>query len=199
MTETQLAIAGISSGLLNLIATVPYILDVLRGNTKPERATWWMWFILSVVGFFAQLAAGAHWSLVLSATSSIVGGITALLSIKYGFGRFHRRDGAALFITGLGVMLSFVYRDPLIAVVTVVLIDALGGGLTLYKTWYAPYTENLLAWQISTVGTLCGVLAVGKYHPAIFLSPLSNFLINVMMLVLILYRRPRVRVQPTDI
>lgn len=199
MAETQLAVLGISSGLINLAATVPYIRDILRGNTKPERATYWMWFTLSLVGFFAQLAGGARWSLILSLSSTIVGGVTAVLSIKYGYGRFHLRDGLALIITALGIALSFIYHSPLLALLTVVLIDLVGASLTLYKTWYAPFTENLLAWQISIAGTLCGVLAVGQYSPVIFLSPLSNFLINVFMVALIISRRPKVTYQPADI
>lgn len=199
MTETQLATLGISSGVINLIATIPYIRDILRGNTKPERATYWIWFILSFVGFFAQLAGGARWSLLLSLSSTIAGGVTAVLSLKYGYGRFHRRDGIALIVTGIGVITSLIYQSPLVAVATVVLIQVIAAGLTLYKTWYAPYTENYLAWRISSVGTLCGVLAVGEYHPAIFLSPLANFMINILMVIIIFTRRPRVIHQPADI
>ncbi len=75
-----------------------------------------MWFSLSLVGFFGQLAGGARWSLVLALSSTIVGGATALLSIKYGYGRFHRRDAIALLVTVTGIALSLVYDNPLIVV-----------------------------------------------------------------------------------
>ncbi len=199
MNETTLAILGITSGVLNLLASIPYFLDIFRGNTKPERATWWMWFILSFVGLFAQAAGGAKWSLVLSLTSTLVGGATALLSIKYGFGRFHRRDAVGLMIAGLGIVFSFVFRNSIFAVLTIVLIESVAGGLTVYKTWYAPRTENLTAWSISTIGVTCGFLAVGQYRPVIFLSPLSNVTINVLMLSVIIYRRGKVKHQPIDV
>ena len=189
MNETLLAGLGITAGLINLLASIPYFLDIFRGNTKPERATWWMWFSLSLVGFFGQLAGGARWSLVLALSSTIVAGVTALLSIKYGYGRFHRRDGIALLLTAIGIALSLAYNNPLIVIGVVVAIEVLAGGLTLYKTWYSPLTESFTSWRISTVGVTCGLLAVGNYTPAIFLSPLSNFLINISMVLIIFYRR----------
>ena len=192
MNETVLATLGITSGIINLIASIPYFIDIFRGNTKPERATWWMWFALGTVGFFGQVAGGARWSLVLAASSIVVAGATALLSIKYGYGKFHLRDGAALVMTVFGIALSVVYSSPLIAVATVLVIEAVAGGLTIYKTWYAPLTENIASWSISTIGVTCGLLAVGDYHPTIFLLPLANFLINVLMVMTILYRRSKV-------
>jgi hypothetical protein len=199
MSETSLAIFGISAGLLNLVASIPYFIDIFRGNTEPERATWWMWFALSTVGLFAQLAAGARWSLILAISSAVVGGATAVLSVKYGYGKFHRRDGVALAITAIGIALSIIFNSPLIAVSTVVLIDAIAGALTIYKTWYAPRTESHLAWGISTVAVTCGLLAVGQYHPAIFLAPLTNFIINILMLAIITFRRNKIAAQPADI
>jgi len=199
MNETVLATLGITSGVINLGASIPYFIDIFRGNTKPERATWWMWFALGAVGLFGQIAGGARWSLVLSVSSVLVAGATALLSIKYGYGRFHRRDGISLLVTVIGIVLSLIYNSPLIVVATVVVIDSIAGGLTLYKTWFAPLTENLTAWSTSTVGVTCGLLAVGDFRPVIFLSPLSNFLVNILMVVIILGRRSHVKRQPADV
>ena len=199
MSETVLATLGITAGVINLSASIPYFIDIFRGNTKPERATWWIWFSLGAVSLFGQIAGGARWSLILSASSVIVAGATALLSIKYGYGRFHRRDGVALVITAIGIVLSLAYNNPLIVVAIVVIIDAVAGGLTLYKTWFAPLTENITAWSISTVGVTCGLLAVGDFRPVVFLSPLFNFLINVSMVTVILYRRNLVKKQPDDV
>lgn len=199
MNDTVLATLGITAGIINLVASIPYFIDIFRGNTKPERATWWMWFTLSTVSLFGQRAGGARWSLILSVSSAIVGGATAVLSIKYGYGKFHRRDALALVATAVGTVLSVVYDNPLIVIATVTIIDVVACGLTLYKTWHAPFTENLTAWSVSTIGVTCGLLAVGNYRPAIFLSPLSNFLINVLMVATIIYRRPRVGAQPADV
>lgn len=198
MNETVLATLGIAAGIINLSASIPYFIDIFRGNTKPERATWWMWFALGSVGLFGQIAGGARWSLILAITSVLVAGATAALSLKYGYGKFRRRDGIALLITAVGIVLSLVYRNPLIVISTIFIIDSIAGGLTIYKTWYAPLTESIAAWSISTVGVTFGLLAVGSYRPAIFLLPLSNFLVNLLMVTVIVVRRSRVKEQPQN-
>lgn len=181
------------------MASIPYFVDIFRGNTKPERATWWIWFMLATVSFFAQLSAGAKWSLVLAASSALVAGATAILSIRYGFGSFHRRDAISIVVTVAGILFAYIYKSPLIALFTVLVIDGMAAGLTLYKTWYAPRSENLMAWSISTVAVACGVLSVGTYQIAILLSPLSNLLVNVLMVGVIMLRQKKVLVQPIDV
>lgn len=126
-------------------------------------------------------------------------GATAVLSVKYGYGTFRQRDGVALLVTAIGIMLSLIYKSPLIVISTIFVIDSIAGGLTIYKTWYAPLTESIAAWSISTTGVTLGLLAVGDYRPAIFLLPLSNFLVNALMVAVILIRRSRVKKQPQDI
>ncbi|HSX05101.1 MAG TPA: hypothetical protein VLF69_01385 [Candidatus Saccharimonadales bacterium] len=197
MTEAALATLGVLSGVLNTLAFVPYIRAIVRGKAKPQRTTFWIWFVVSAVGFFGQQAGGAQWSLVWAFSGLLGTLVVASLSIKYGYGTFHWRDGLSLAVTAVGAVLAVVLHSPLLAVTTAVLIDAVGAGLTVHKTWLAPYTEPLFAWTISLVAALCGVLAVGRWQPAIFLAPLFNLVMNVSMVGLIAYRRPRLA--PTDV
>ena len=127
MSETVLATIGVAAGIINLTASIPYFIDIFRGNTKPERATWWIWFALGSVGLFGQIAGGARWSLVLATTSVLVAGATAVLSVKYGYGKFHTRDGVALLITAVGIVLSFIYHNPLIVISAIFIIDSIAG------------------------------------------------------------------------
>lgn len=187
---TELAVFGIASGILNIVAFIPYIREILRGNTKPQRATYWIWFTVSAVGFLGQRAGGAHWSLVWAFSSLLGTGIVASLSVKYGYDTFHLRDGLGLTAATIGAVLALLLHSPLIAVLTAVLIDAVGSGPTLHKTWLAPATEPLFAWILSLIAATCGVMAVGRWQPTIFLAPLLNFTINVLMVGLIAYHKP---------
>ncbi|MGZ6005484.1 MAG: hypothetical protein ACXWLH_05040 [Candidatus Saccharimonadales bacterium] len=193
------AVIGVLGGLINTSALFPYVKDILAGNTKPERATWWVWLVLSSTSCIAQIVSGAKWSLVYSISSLI--GITtiAVLSLKYGYGHFHRRDTLALVATGIGVVISYLLKDPLLAVLTVIAVDFAGGGLTLYKTWFAPHTENLLAWNMSIVGGILAFVAVGNYKPAIYLPSLSVVIYNLLLVSIIIYRRDKVGAEPADI
>ena len=61
MGQQLLAVLGIASAVVNTIGLVPYLRDIFRHKTKPERAAWWIWLTLNMIAFFAQLAAGATW------------------------------------------------------------------------------------------------------------------------------------------
>lgn len=199
MDSTVLAVIGVAAGLVNIAALVPYLRDIFRGNTKPERATWWVWLALSLTSFVAQVVSGAEWSLVFGATSLAAVGFIAFLSLKYGYGRFHKRDTVALVFTAFGIAVSFILKDPLLAVLAVILVDFSGGWLTLYKTWQAPHTENLAAWVISTFGGFLAILAVGDYKPAIYLPPLSVSIYNLLLIIVIVHRRGKVTSEPRDL
>jgi hypothetical protein len=60
--------AGIVAGLANLAGFIPYIRDIFRHKTKPERAMWWIYSMLFMVLWAAQLGAGATWLLISTAT-----------------------------------------------------------------------------------------------------------------------------------
>ena len=63
----MLQIFGYFSALLSIIMIAPYIRDIFRLETKPERGSWFIWTVLGFIAFFSQLAKGATDSLWLTA------------------------------------------------------------------------------------------------------------------------------------
>lgn len=47
-------IFSIVSALIILAGAPPYLRDIMRGKTKPERATWFIWAMLGIIAFSAQ-------------------------------------------------------------------------------------------------------------------------------------------------
>ena len=45
----MLQLFGLIAGDLVILANIPYMRDILRGKTKPERASWLIWFTLGVI------------------------------------------------------------------------------------------------------------------------------------------------------
>ena len=71
ITRVQ-ATFGVLAGLLQLAASAPYIRDIVRGSTKPQRATWTIWTTLSFVVLASQWASGATWSLALTIGAGVL-------------------------------------------------------------------------------------------------------------------------------
>src|SRR5579872_5563223 len=112
MNVSTLALFGISSALFSLLGFSFYIRNILKRKTKPERSSWWIWTILMAAIFFAQAAAGSTWSLCLTGALLVGNLISAILSIKYGYGHFITRDFIALLATVAGLYLWKVTDNP---------------------------------------------------------------------------------------
>ena len=189
MTTTTLAAFGIASFVINTVGLIPYVRDILGHKTKPQRATWWIWLALNCIALAAQVAAGARWSLLFTAGSLLAVLLIALLSIKYGYGKFERKDGLSLMVALGGVVLWVLTKQPLAALLIVMAIDLIGYGLTFAKTWRAPHTETLIAWVLSGVAGTLGVLAVGDWDLAKLIYPLYITVVNWLLALMIMYRR----------
>jgi hypothetical protein len=189
VSTTLLATFGILSAVVNTIGMIPYVKDVFKHKTKPERATWWIWLALGAVAISAQVAAGSTWSLFMVGAQTAAVATIAFLSLKYGYGTFKRKDFISLIIAMFGLMLWKITSDPLYALLIVVAVDAIAVWLTATKTWKAPNTETLIAWIFSSLAGLFGLLAVGKIDLAQIIYPLYILIANSTVTWIIIYRR----------
>jgi hypothetical protein len=73
---------GIIAGCISALACIPYFISIIRGKTKPNRATWWIWSWLGVLLFFSYKASGATDTLWVALVYMITPLITALLSLN---------------------------------------------------------------------------------------------------------------------
>jgi hypothetical protein len=191
MNENLLAVFGVWSAVVNTIGLFPYVRDILKHKTKPERATWWIWLLLNVIALFAQLAAGATWSTLMTVATILSVGLIAVLSVKYGYGTFAKKDFVALIIASMGALISFFIKSPLLALLVVISVDFMGYWLTFTKSWKAPHTETLSAWIFALMSAFFGAVAVGKWDFVELLYP-TYFLIGNTALVLVIYTRRKV-------
>ena len=191
MHDTVLAAFGIASGLINTVAVVPYIRDIFRHETKPERATWWVFLALSAFALVGQVQAGVRWALLMTIADALTAGVIAVCSLWFGYGRLERRDWISLAMAAVGIGISQALRSPLLALLVVIAVDASGLWLTIYKTWEAPYSETLASWVLATVADVCGVIAVGRLDPVQVLYPAYILAANGLLTGVIIVRRPR--------
>lgn len=190
MSHELLVYLGIAAGVINTIGLLPYLRDIFRHKTKPERATWWIWLVLNFIALSAQWAAGATWSLGLTVGQIVAVGFIAILSITHGFGTFRAKHYISLLIAAAGIGLWKLTNDPLVALVVVVAIDFMAFWLTIVKTWHAPRTETLSAWVFATVAGACGVVAVGDYGDVTkMIYPFYILIGNSFLVWVIVYRR----------
>jgi hypothetical protein len=191
VSTTLLATSGILSAVVNTIGVVPYIKDIFKHKTKPERASWWIWVALGSVAFAAQLSAGSTWSLFMTGAELIEMLFIAFLSLRYGYGKFQKRDYLSLLIAICGLILWKFTDNPIYALCIVICIDALGSWLTIVKTWQAPSTETFISWLCAGLAGMLAALAVGKLNGAQLIYPLYIMMVNTFVAWIIIYRRKK--------
>jgi hypothetical protein len=188
----MLVFFGILSGIVSALSYPPYIFAILQGRERPERISYLIWSLLAVVAFFSQLALGAHDSLWLPFVHSLGTTLVFVLSLRYGFGGLMKRDLLALLAVAAVLVIWYVTKQPALAVYLVIVIDALGAGLTLMKAYQLPKTEVRASWALSGLGGLLAIFAVGSATPELLAYPIyisvSSFAI---ILAIMLGRRRR--------
>jgi hypothetical protein len=158
-------------GILMIAGAPPYLKDILNGKTKPERATWFIWSILGVVAFLAQLKLHGKWSLIYLGADAIGNILVFCLSLKFGTAGWSLTDKIALAIAAIGIIVCLVYRQPLVALAGVIMADISGSTLTIIKTYKHPESETSITWIFLGTASLLGALSVGRLDWELLLYP----------------------------
>ena len=115
-------IAGITAGIFSLTAYVPYILSIVRKETRPNRASWIIWLAVSAIITLSYRDAGATYAFWAPAGYTLGSTVVTILAIKYGVGGWTRFDRTCLMGAGIGLVLWRTFDSPM----TALLINLLG-------------------------------------------------------------------------
>ncbi len=181
----MLGALGYVTGILSFICYLPYIRDILKGTTKPERASWLIWSVLSSIQLFAQLNKGATNSLWLIGVQT--GGVIVIffLSILYGRGKLLKRDFAALLAAAFGLFIWYITKEATWALIITIIIDFIGGSLTVVKAYEHPKSETMSTWLLSGIAGIFGSFAVGTLNWVLLLFPVYVIIINFAVVIAI--------------
>ena len=181
---------GLLAGLLSLAAFVPYIIAIVKGATKPNRATWWIWTTNGLILLASYYASGAE-STVWVAVGYFVGSLlTAVLALRYGEGGWSSFDRSCLLGAGSGLLFWWMFNSSIVALVTTLSVDFAGALPTIRKAYRAPETEDRVAWGLFIFGNTVNLLAVEAWSFGIAVYPVYMFLASGTIAALVLRPRP---------
>jgi hypothetical protein len=181
-----LPIAGVIAGIITLVAYVPYIRDIFKGTTKPVRATWFIWTVLSGIALASQLASDGHWSVIMTLVQMFGVATVFILSIKRGYGSLNKQEVISLAVAAVGLGLWAATDKPLLALLCVVAVDAAGSWLTVFKSYKDPDSETLSTWILDCVSSIFALIAIGSLNYTLILYPGYLFIANGAVVVVII-------------
>lgn len=139
-----------------------YLYETIAGNTKPNRITWLLWAIFSMIIFTAQEAQGLEeiaWASFISGLLPLLIVIASFFNAK-AYWRNRSSDYLCLAVGIVGIILWGVTNNPNLAIVFAIFADGAAAFPTIVKSYKHPETESWIAYGIAALGFIVSMLAI---------------------------------------
>jgi len=147
----------------NFCATLVYMRDTVRGTTKPNRATWFLWALAPLVASFIAFRAGADpWITAVTFESGFLPLIVFLLSFtnREGYWKLTSFDWSCAAFSLLAFVFWLMTSAAGFSIILAIVSDFLASVPTLKKLWQHPETETKILFVFTFVSFLLSGLAI---------------------------------------
>ena len=181
------------AGAIAFLAYVIYIVSILRGKSKPNRATWWIWAFMGVVLVLSYQASGAENTIWVPFVEFLGPLIIAILSIKYGEGGINNKtDIICLVGSFVSIILWIIFNNPVIALVTSLAVDSFAIIPTIKKSYLRPEGEDFWAWFGTGIADSLNFFAVEKFTFAILIYPIYMLTSDIIIVAILFVKKNKI-------
>jgi hypothetical protein len=184
-------IIGIVAGVIAFASYLPYIISILRGKTKPSRATMAIWVVVDSVIAASYIASGARTTVFTAVAYAVMQVIILGLAIKHGMGGRSWLDVACITGAIIGMVAWFITKNAPTALFIATFVELLGFVPTIKKAYLYPDTEDTLAWVMAFLAATLNLIAIDSFSPQISVYPIAIFLGEVLVVSPLLF--PKIR------
>jgi len=190
---------AIIASSIQIFSLIPYIWTMLKGKTRPNAVSWALWTLIQTIAIFAQISAGASWSLVLLITMTMGTALTLTLAlVGYGYKEYGWIDLVCLVVALGAIAVWQITNEPLLAIVFAIFADFIAAIPTIYKIIKKPFSENLFSWNLIIIATMFSIFSSAIFNLENLLFQGYLFTLTLGMSILIYVGQKRVRVLITD-
>lgn len=176
--------------MLTVAAFLPYILSILRGQIRPHVFSWLIWGLNTSVAFFAAVQTGGGIGSWVIGFSALVTWLIAVLAYVNRADVIAAPADRLFFFAALTAMPLWVWlNDPLWAIWLVTVIELLGFGPTLRKTWFKPYSESMLFSGLLVVRNILVIAALDRHTTTTVLFPAAMAMACLALVAVMVWRR----------
>ncbi|MFA6603957.1 MAG: hypothetical protein WCT10_03925 [Patescibacteria group bacterium] len=181
---------SVISGLMFFAASVPYIRAILKGRTKPSKASWLIWAGLDSIVLVGMIAQHTLNGQIIGAV--LVSWMTALLALKYGQTGWTTLDKLCLGGAVLGLALWQTFSNPLLGLAASLAMIFIGAIPTFVSAWRDPNGEDRSTWMLFWLSCVAALFAIPDWTLADAAQPIIFTMIDTTM-VYLLFVRPCLR------
>lgn len=176
--------------VLNIIGTTSYLIGTIKGHTKPNKVTWFLWALAPLIAFGAEISQGVG---LRSLTTFMVGFGPLLILIasfvnkeaQWKITKFDLICGA---ISLAGLFLWFQTRVGNYAIIFAIFADGLAAIPTLIKSHQFPQTEDYKAYLLAAISSFIGLLTIKRWDFVQYAFPAWTLLLCVVFVLVIKFK-----------
>lgn len=189
---------GILAILIGLYGYIPYFRNIFAGKTKPHAFSWFVWFLLTAIAFFAQIAGKGGAGAWVTGFTALVSLFITITALKVGRKNIVPLDW--LFFVGslASLVLWAVTKNPVGSVILITIIDALAFIPTFRKSYHKPDEETALTYTLSSLKFAVSLAALSVVTVTTALYPLSLVITNGLFVGMVLWRRQSLKVSNVE-
>lgn len=166
-----------------------YIVDILKGRTKPHIFSWFIWGSLTIIAAAGQYTKGAGIGALPTLVAALACFTITVLSLRYGEKTITRSDKVTFAAALCAIPLWYITADPLWSVLLVTAIDLTGFYPTFRKSWFKPQEETVKVFGLSILNFGLLLFAIETLNLTTVIYPLSLVITNAAFVTFVLMRR----------
>jgi hypothetical protein len=183
--------AGILAGGLASAEFVIYIVSIIRGDTKPSRATWLILAGVTTMLWIGYDEVGGGHALWVTIAYALATYIVAGLSFWRGDKKWQKEDRYCLAAAGLALLSFAVTSSPVVLLMAAIFADGLGMGITIAKTYHRPHEESRTAWVFGAAANAVNLLAIDQWNNFLHYAYPIYMLLAVGSVAVLTFRKPQ--------
>ncbi len=178
-----------------------YLRDTLKGETRPNRVTFFLWGVAPLIAFFAQHNAGGGeqilYTLIIALIPFAIFGASFI--DKKAYWQITPFDIACGCISLIALCLLLLTSQPLLSLVFSVIADLSAAIPTIIKSYKHPETETTLAYAFEIGSSLLVLLTVRNRVFVDYFFALYVLLMNMMFTLILVFSSRKIRYSHTPL
>jgi hypothetical protein len=184
----------ILGAVITLAGGTKYVIDTIKGNVKPNRVSWFLWFLAPIIAFFAEIKQGIGILSLMTfvvAFEPLVVFLTSFVN-KKSVWKITRFDIVCGAFSVIGLVLWYITKVPNTAIVFCIAADGFASVPTITKSYSYPETENIWPYLATAINAGITLLTIDIWNFANYSFPVYIFIVSMILFVVIQSRSRKI-------
>lgn len=180
---------GAVAGVIAAISVIPYLYSIVKGETRPARATYAIKSLLGVLLLTSYLGVGARataWTLLVFAFSPVV---ILSLSVRKGVGGWSPADRLCLFSALAAIVIWRQSHEAWTALLVAAAVKWIAHAPTLMKLHALPQSESRWSWALALSADALNLCALPHLRASLSLPVINEAVMSGVVVTLMVQQQ----------